>query len=75
VEAVYVQISEIDDGRDNWPFSDTIMIIGTVTLETLETMLAELEPDELGTADDFGLPSALPLETRQEIRMVCGTDV
>jgi hypothetical protein len=51
------------------------MIIGTVTLETLETMLAELEPDELGTADDFELPSALPLETRQEIRMVCGTDV
>jgi len=36
VEAVYVQISEIDHGPDTWPFSDTIMIIGTVTLETLE---------------------------------------
>jgi hypothetical protein len=45
------------------------MSIGTVTLETLETMLAELEPDEIGTADDFGLPSSLPLETRQKIRI------
>ncbi len=69
MEAAYVQISEIDPGPDTWPFSDTIMIIGTVTLETLETMLTELEPDEIGTADDFGLPSSLPLETRQKIRI------
>lgn len=59
VEAVYALISEIDPGKDYWPFTDTIVVIGKMSAEDLEAALGHLEPDELGPAEEFHLPKAI----------------
>ncbi len=56
VSAVHAQIAEIDPGEDSWPFTDTLYITGTITDEDLATLLAPLEPDEIGPAIEFGAP-------------------
>ena len=59
VQAVYAQIAELDPGEDSWPFTDTIFVVGTLTVEDLESELAALEPDEISTAEQFSVPDAL----------------
>lgn len=59
VEAVYVQIAELDPGEDSWPFADMVLIVGTLPVADLEAELAELEPDEVGTSDEFSVPESL----------------
>ncbi len=50
VEAVYVQIAEIDPDDEAWPFSDTVLVVGTIDPETLQEIVAPLMPDEVGLA-------------------------
>jgi hypothetical protein len=59
VVAVYAQISELDPGDDCWPFADTIFIVGNISPDDLANELASLEPDEVGPAEDFGVPEAI----------------
>jgi hypothetical protein len=55
IAAVYARISEVDPGPGCWPFTDTILIVGTISPEELRDVLIELEPDEIGAAEDFGV--------------------
>ena len=59
VEAVFALISEIDPGEDSWPFTDTILVVGTISAEELRAIVAPLDPDEIGTAEEFGVPAAI----------------
>ena len=53
VQSIYAQITELDPGEDSWPFTDTVIVIGSITPEELQKALAGLEPDEVspGTPD------------------------
>src|SRR5262245_6870603 len=55
VEAVYAQISELDPGDDCWPFADTVLVVGSVPLDDLRAAVDQLQPDEVGSAEGFGL--------------------
>jgi hypothetical protein len=55
VEAVYARISELDPGKDSWPFTDTIIVVGTIPADELRSAVITLEPDEIGTAEEFGV--------------------
>jgi hypothetical protein len=57
VEAVFAQISELDPGVESWPFTDTLWIVGKISATDLMSFLAPLEPDEIGSAKDFGAPA------------------
>jgi hypothetical protein len=59
IETVYALISEVDPGEDYWPFTDTVLVVGTIAPEDLEAALSKLEPDEVGTAEDFQLPEEI----------------
>ena len=59
VHAIYAQIAELDPGEDSWPFTDTIYVVGSLPQEDLEAELSGLEPDEVGAAEDFGVPDSL----------------
>lgn len=59
VVAVYAQIAEIDPGEDCWPFTDTVFVVGSLSSEDLAAELEALEPDEVGSAEDFGVPEQL----------------
>ena len=59
VEAIYAQIAEVDPGEDCWPFTDTIFVVGAIPAGELAAQLAALEPDEVGSANDFGMPPQL----------------
>lgn len=61
VEAIYAQIAELDPGEESWPFTDTVIVFGTISPETLASELALLEPDEVGPAEEFGLPQSAAL--------------
>lgn len=51
VTAAYALITELDPGDDAWPFSDTVVVTGTLTPEALHTAIADIQPDEVGPAD------------------------
>jgi hypothetical protein len=58
VEAVYAQISELDPGEGCWPFTDTVVVAGTITGDDLREAVSSLQPDDVGDAAQFGaLPS------------------
>lgn len=59
VSAVYALITELDPGSDAWPFSDTVVVTGTITPEALQAAYANLQPDEVGPADPDVLGTAL----------------
>jgi hypothetical protein len=59
VDAVYAQIAEADPGDWQWPFTDTIFVVGTIDLNQLKTILEPLRPDEVGHGKHFGIPSAI----------------
>jgi hypothetical protein len=58
VNSIYAQIAELDPGEGSWPFADTVLVFGTISSEELAAELAALEPDEIGTAEDFGIPQS-----------------
>ena len=65
VKAVYAQIAELDPGDDFWPFTDTVIVIGSIATEELQAILAPLQPDEVGPVDAGLLPPALSDDERR----------
>jgi hypothetical protein len=59
VEAVYALIAEVDPGEDFWPYTDTVVVFGTIKAEDLEHALGKVEPDEVSSASDFGVADEL----------------
>jgi hypothetical protein len=59
VRAIYAQITELDPGEDSWPFTDTVLVVGSITPEELQATLAALEPDEVGPGSPDLLSPAL----------------
>ena len=59
VEAVYALISELDPGEDAWPFTDTVAVVGSIPAAELQNVVAPLQPDEVGTGDEFGAPESI----------------
>ena len=60
VTAVYALISELDPGDDSWPFTDTVLVAGTIQPEALTEALSVLQPDYVAFADpdeigEFGI--------------------
>src|SRR5437762_12173923 len=47
VQAVYAQISELDPGEDSWPFSDTVLVVGSISTDDLQKAVSSLQPDEV----------------------------
>ena len=59
VRAIYAQITELDPGEDSWPFTDTVLVVGSISPEELQKSLAALEPDEVGLGSPDFLSPAL----------------
>jgi hypothetical protein len=36
VQAVYAQISELDPGEGCWPFTDTVLVVGSISTDELD---------------------------------------
>lgn len=59
VQAVYAQIAELDPGDGSWPFTDTVLVVGTIPTDELCDLVDELHPDEVGPAEAFGVSPAI----------------
>lgn len=55
VQAVYAQISELDPEDGCWPFTDTVLVAGTISADELREAVSGLQPDEVGDAEQFGI--------------------
>ena len=55
VDGVYAQISELDPGEENWPFTDTVLVVGAIPSEELREAVSVLQPDEVGPAMGLGV--------------------
>jgi len=55
VMAVYAQISELDPGEGSWPFTDTVLVVGEISEEDLNSEVIGLEPDEVAGAEGSGV--------------------
>lgn len=67
VDAVYVQIAELDPGEGSWPFTDTIFVVGTIELDDLKAILAPLQPDEVGPGENFRVPEFISQQHRNPV--------
>lgn len=61
--AVFVRICDIEEPED-WFFSDTVYVIGDLTLEELKDSVAHLFPDEIYDYWMYGKPINVP-ETKE----------
>lgn len=55
VLGVYAQISELDPGEDCWPFTDTVLVAGIISVEEVRAAVDRLEPDEIAPAKNLGV--------------------
>ncbi len=51
VEAIYAQISELDPGDDCWPYTDTVLLMGSISPDELWSAVEHLQPDEVSVGD------------------------
>jgi hypothetical protein len=59
VEAVYVQIAELDPGEESWPFTDTVLVAGKIPADALRSAVSSLQPDEIGDSQQFGVSPSI----------------
>ena len=59
VKAIYAQISELDPGDGCWPFTDTILVVGTIPVDELREAVSMLQPDEVAAAEELGVSPAV----------------
>jgi hypothetical protein len=67
VEAVYAQIAELDPGEGSWPFTDTVLVVGSITADALAAELAPLQPDEVSDAGEFASSGELSIGSSSPI--------
>jgi len=53
VQSVYAQISELDPGDGCWPFTDTVLVTGSIPVEVLQMAVGLLQPDAVGDAEEL----------------------
>lgn len=70
VEAVFVQISELDPGDECWPFSDTVLVVGTIPVSELLEVVAPLQPDEVGTTEEYGTASSVLTKYKSPVHVI-----
>lgn len=61
VEAVWVEVSELDPGEDYWPFAETVFIAGSISVSHLRSLVEPLQPDVVDEANAAGflIPPAI----------------
>src|SRR5437660_7362983 len=59
VKAIYAQVSELDPGEESWPFTDTVLVVGSITAEDLRSSVSSLQPDEVGDSQQFGVSPSI----------------
>lgn len=69
VEAVYASITEADPDDDCWPFSDTVLVTGSIDIATLQDLVSTLEPDEVGPVVTE-LPSAITEKHKSPVYVI-----
>ncbi|HSE17699.1 MAG TPA: hypothetical protein VLB46_11655 [Pyrinomonadaceae bacterium] len=55
VKGVYAQIFELDPGEGCWPFTDTVLVVGSISVEDVAAEVSQLQPDEIVIAAESGL--------------------
>ncbi len=70
IKAVYAQISELDPGDGCWAFTDTIFVVGTISINELNSILSLLEPNEVCSGEQFGIPSFIQQKHQEPVSVV-----
>lgn len=72
VEAVFVQISEIEPDEESWPYSDKVLVFGTISIVSLEQHTKQLEPTEIREPSGFfdKIPSEISALSSEPIRIL-----
>ena len=55
VEAVYALVTGEEPDDEDGPFTDTVIVFGTISFEALRELLRPVQPDEVGSADSLGI--------------------
>ena len=43
----------MDPGESFWPYANTVLVVGAISVDELRSAVRTLEPDEVSKADDF----------------------
>jgi hypothetical protein len=53
VQAIYARIYEVDPGDGCWPFTDTILVVGTISIKDLSEAVSSLQPSDVADGKHF----------------------
>ncbi len=59
VKEIYAQIAELNFGDERWPFTDTVLVIGTLPVDAVSDMIAHLQPDTVERAKPDDVPDRI----------------
>lgn len=74
VEGVWVQIFEIDPDEKAWPYSDLVVVAGSIAVNELRAMVHELQPDDVADPISKGYRISDILTTQHEHLLVLWWD-
>lgn len=70
VQSIFAQIAEVDPGEEYWPFTDTVLVVGTITETELQAAVNVLQPDEVGLAESCSFPASLTDHTDLPVQIL-----
>ena len=72
VDAVFVQISEIEPDEESWPYSDKVLVFGAISNDSLEQHTKRLEPTEIGEPGGFfdQIPSEISALSSEPLKIL-----
>lgn len=70
VQGVYAQITELDPGEDSWPFTDTVLVAGTISTDHLSAAVSLLQPDEVSPVEEFGASAGIAAKHGTSVHVI-----
>ena len=70
VKGVYAQIFELDPGEGCWPFTDTVLVAGSISVEDVAAEVSHLQPDEVVLAVESGLADIVAQRFQEPVVVV-----
>ncbi len=70
VSEIYAHIREIEPDSESWPYTDTVYVVGTVSIKDVETETKHIEPTEVSLSSEKFTVSGKSIELKKDQKIL-----